>query len=121
MSTIIAEYISKVNRIDLIGLLFHFLSIIRLRHTENSSINDKSPTHSLGRDSSLSSVYNFPALSKSPSWLPPVKYALPESNRYETNVTTLDNGLRVCIDVFFLLDKFLLLIFNKGCFGKAFW
>ncbi len=81
-----------------------------MRHTENSSINDKSRTSSLGRDSSLSSVYNFPALSKSPSWLPPVKYALPESNRYETIVTTLDNGLRVCIYVF-ILKEVLCLIF----------
>jgi hypothetical protein len=72
-----------------------------LRHTENSSINNKSSTSSsLGRDSTLSPAYDFPALSKSPSWLPPVKYALPEANRYETNVTTLDNGLRVCIHVF---------------------
>jgi hypothetical protein len=71
-----------------------------LRHTENSSIDNKSPTSTLGRDSTLSSVYEFPALSKSPSWLPSVKYALPEANRYETHVTTLDNGLRVCIPVF---------------------
>jgi hypothetical protein len=78
-----------------------------LRHTENSSINDKSRSPSLGRDSTISSVYDFPALSKSPSWLPPVKYALPEANRYETNVTTLDNGLRVCLDVF-LWNRFLI-------------
>jgi len=67
-----------------------------LRHTENASIDD---IPRLGRDSTFPSVYNFPALSQSPSWLAPVKYAVPEANRYETNVTTLDNGLRVCIYV----------------------
>jgi hypothetical protein len=89
-----------------------------LRHTDSSSVSNQSPTSSLGRDSTLSSVYDFPALSKSPSWLPPVKYALPESNRYETNVTTLDNGLRVCIDVF-LRNKFFHWIDLTGCFGKT--
>jgi hypothetical protein len=73
-----------------------------LRHIDNSSKDEISQTSSLGRDSTFSSVYNFPALSKSPSWLPQVKYAVPESNRYETNVTTLNNGLRVCIHVFIL-------------------
>lgn len=75
-----------------------FVSILRLRHTDNSSNNIKSSSTSLGRDSTVSSVYNFPALSKSPSGLGSVKYALPESNRYETHVTKLDNGLRVRID-----------------------
>ncbi|CAF1013790.1 unnamed protein product [Rotaria sordida] len=73
----------------------------RFRHTENSSKNDISRTAGLGRDSTFPIVYNFPALSKSPSGLPPVKYAIPEANRYETNVTTLDNGLRVASEKLF--------------------
>ncbi|CAF4560532.1 unnamed protein product, partial [Rotaria sp. Silwood2] len=73
----------------------------RLRHTENSSKNDISGTTSLGRNSTFPTVYNFPALSKSPSWLPPVKYAVPEANRYDTNVTTLENGLRVASEKLF--------------------
>ncbi|CAF0816674.1 unnamed protein product [Rotaria sordida] len=73
----------------------------RFRHTENSSKNDISRTTGLGRDSTFPIVYNFPALSKSPSGLPPVKYAIPEANRYETNVTTLDNGLRVASEKLF--------------------
>jgi len=91
-----------------------------LRHTENSSLNDKSGISSLGRDSTLSSVYNFPALSKSPSWLPPVKYALPESNRYETNVTTIDNGLRVCIFVLYKFSIWLLFFCVKIASEKLF-
>jgi hypothetical protein len=96
------------------------LLIRRLRHIENSSVNEISQTPSLGRDSTFSSVYNFPALSKSPTWLPQVKYAEPEANRYETNVTTLNNGLRVCIYVF-VLNKLFIWDFLKGCFRKTFW
>lgn len=67
-------------------------------------LNDQPIITSLGRDSTITSVYDFPALSKSPSWLPLVKYALPESNRYETHVTTLDNGLRVCSEKFYQIN-----------------
>jgi hypothetical protein len=104
--------------LNLIILLFHFLQIIRLRHTENASIDDIPRRTGLGRDSTFPSVYNFPALSESPSWLPPVKYAVPEPNRYETNVTTLDNGLRVCIYVL-ILNKLLIGIFFKDCIRKT--
>ena len=89
----------------------------RLRHTESATINDAPPATSLGRDSSVASVYNFPALSKSPTWLPQVQYAKPEANRYETYVTTLDNGLRVCLvagrDVVSIQCYI-------GCFGETF-
>ncbi|CAF3963232.1 unnamed protein product [Adineta steineri] len=75
--------------------------IRRLRHTDNSSVDNRSPSPSLGRDSTISTVYNFPALSKSPSGLPSVKYAVADANRYETNVSTLDNGLRIASEKFF--------------------
>ncbi|CAM4824447.1 unnamed protein product [Rotaria magnacalcarata] len=73
----------------------------RLSHTDNSSIDTTTRAASLGRDSTFPAVYNFPALSKSPSWLPEVKFAVPNSKRYETNVTTLDNGLRVASEKLF--------------------
>jgi hypothetical protein len=83
-----------------------------LRHTENPTINEIPSTPSLGRDSTFSSVYNFPALSKSPTWLPRVTYAVPEANRYDTNVTTLDNGLRVCI-YSFVRNKIFIVFFPR--------
>ncbi|CAF0943556.1 unnamed protein product [Adineta ricciae] len=73
----------------------------RLRHVENLSKDEPIRSPVLGRDSTVSSVYNFPALSKSPEWLPSVKYAVPDANRYETNVTRLDNGLRIASEKLF--------------------
>ncbi|CAF3379205.1 unnamed protein product [Rotaria socialis] len=73
----------------------------RLSHTDNSSIDKPTRAASLGRDSTFPAAYNFPALSKSPLWLPEVKFAVPDSKRYKTNVTTLDNGLRVASEKLF--------------------
>ncbi|CAF1501370.1 unnamed protein product, partial [Didymodactylos carnosus] len=71
---------------------------IRTNTTSKSSLPPE--TGSLGRDSLLSS-YTFPSMSKSVSWLPDVKYAQSGANRYETHVTTLDNGLKVASEKLF--------------------
>ena len=72
-----------------------------MRHSDLDKGKTLPTDASLGRDSLVSPIYNFPALSKTLEWLPPVKYAVPDANRYETNVTTLNNGLRVGLVIFF--------------------
>ena len=96
-----------------------------MRHAENSSTSDVYRKMSLGKDSKVSSVYDFPALSKTLPWLPQVKYAEVDANRYETNITILDNGLRVRIVLFLFVYSFEMKSFScrfsKDCFRKTFW
>ena len=96
-----------------------------MRHAENSSTSAVSRKISLGKDSKVSSVYNFPALSKALPWSPQMKYAEIDANRYETKTTTLDNGFRVRIVVFLFVYSFEMKSFgcnfSKDCFRETLW